>query len=166
MKGIDLIHDTRHLFPRSKIDGIKIVSRGISGGKQGLKFAYTSNQSQFCSLFQNKNTILVLQNVWFEFPQVLRHYCLLSGHLRSLLLQKKLTMITSSHNLPLSSLRFFVVLIEQTRPRILQLANFISCLSHEKPRDIAFIPSVLTREQRWRIWWIRSIFYISAQEFA
>ena len=64
MKGIDLIHDTRHLFPRSRIDGIKIVSRGISGGKQGLKFAYTSNQSQFCSLFQNKNTILVLQNVW------------------------------------------------------------------------------------------------------
>ena len=109
MKGIDLIHDTRHLFPRSRIDGIKIVSRGISGGKQGLKFAYTSNQSQFCSLFQNKNTILVLQNVWFEFPQVLRHYCLLSGHLRSLLLQKKLTMITSTHNLPLSSLRFFVV---------------------------------------------------------
>ena len=63
MKGIDLIHDTRHLFPRSRIDEIKIVSHGISGGKQGLKFAYTSNQSQFCSLFQNKNTILVLQNV-------------------------------------------------------------------------------------------------------
>ena len=63
MKGIDLIHDTRYLNTRSAIDGIKIVSRGISGGKQGLKFAYTSNHSQFCSFFQNKNTFLVLQNV-------------------------------------------------------------------------------------------------------
>ena len=31
---IDLIHDVRHLCTRSRINGIKAMSRGISGGKQ------------------------------------------------------------------------------------------------------------------------------------
>ena len=31
------------------------------------------------------------------------------------------------------------------------LANFILCLSPEKPRDIAFFPSILKRRQRWRV---------------
>ena len=44
----DLVHDTRHLFTRSRIDGIKAMySRGISGGKQVIKFANTSNAVEF-----------------------------------------------------------------------------------------------------------------------
>ena len=35
----DLFEDTRHLCKRSRIDGIKAMSRGISGGKQVIKFA-------------------------------------------------------------------------------------------------------------------------------
>ena len=42
---IDLIHDTHHLCMPFRIDGIKAISRGISGGKQvcDLKFASKSN---------------------------------------------------------------------------------------------------------------------------
>ena len=44
--SIDLIHDTRHLCMRSRIDGIKAVSFGISGGKQVIKSANTSNRGR------------------------------------------------------------------------------------------------------------------------
>ena len=40
---------------------------------------------------------------------------------------------------------------KQTRPRLLALANFVTCLPREIPRDIAFIPSILERVQRWRV---------------
>ena len=33
----------------------------------------------------------------------------------------------------------------------------MSCLPPEKPRDIVFIPSRLTRVQRWQVSWIRSL---------
>ena len=46
--AIDLVHDTCHLFTRSRIDGIKAMcSRGISRGKQVIKFANTSNAVEF-----------------------------------------------------------------------------------------------------------------------
>ena len=51
-----------------------------------------------------------------------------------------------------------VVLIELINStRLLVLANFITYLPPEIPRDIAFIPSILERVQRWRVSWIRSI---------
>ena len=37
------------------------------------------------------------------------------------------------------------------------LANFITCLPSEIPRDIAFIPSILERVQRWQVSSMRSI---------
>ena len=40
---------------------------------------------------------------------------------------------------------------KQTRLRSLALANFITCLLREKRRNIAFIPSILERVQRWRV---------------
>ena len=46
---------------------------------------------------------------------------------------------------------------EQSRPRFLKFANFIFCLPPEIPRDIAFIPSILKRVQRWWVSWIRPI---------
>ena len=39
--GIDLIPDTRHLFKRFRIDGIKVMLRGISGGSQNITVAYS-----------------------------------------------------------------------------------------------------------------------------
>ena len=53
---IDLIHDVRHLCTRSRIDGIKAMSRGISGGKQVIKFANTSNRGRVCIFYQNETT--------------------------------------------------------------------------------------------------------------
>ena len=52
----DLIHDARHLCSRSRIDGIKAMSRGISGGKQVIKFANTSNRGRVCLFYQNETT--------------------------------------------------------------------------------------------------------------
>ena len=69
---------------------------------------------------------------------------------------------SSTFNLPLSSLTlktcsFSVVKNKQTPPRFLVLEKFISCLPPEKTRNVAFIPSVVKRVQRWRASWIRYI---------
>ena len=61
------------------------MSRGISAGKQGIKDANTSKCGRVCLFSQNKTTILVMQNVQFEFRQFLHHYCLLCERLQSLL---------------------------------------------------------------------------------
>ena len=62
--------------------------RGVSEGKQVIKFATTSNRGRVCLSFQNDKAILNLQNVQFKFRQVPRHDCLLLGHLRSVLHSK------------------------------------------------------------------------------
>ena len=46
--GLDLIHYTRHLCTRARIDGIKAMSRGISGGKQKITFANARNRGRLC----------------------------------------------------------------------------------------------------------------------
>ena len=84
-RTIDLIHDTRHLCTRSKIDGIKAMSRGISRGKQVIKFTNTCNRGRVCLFYQKDDDFIVMQNVYIEFWQGLRHYCLPRGHLRWLL---------------------------------------------------------------------------------
>ena len=80
-RTIDLIHDTRHLCTRSKIDGIKAMSRGISGGKQVIKFANTSNRGRVCLFYQTRRRFHGYPKCW----QDLCHYRLTLGHLRSLL---------------------------------------------------------------------------------
>ena len=45
---IALIHDTRHLRTRFRVDGIEAVTRGISGGKQVKKFANRINRGRVC----------------------------------------------------------------------------------------------------------------------
>ena len=74
---IDLNHDTLHLCTRFRIDDMKAMSRGISGTKQVLKFADTSNRGQVWLSSQNDKAILNLQNVPFKYRQVSYHYCLL-----------------------------------------------------------------------------------------
>ena len=73
--SVALIHDTRHLRTRFRVDGIKAMSRGISGGKQVKKFANRNNRGRVCLFCQNGTTILLLQNVQFEFriSKFLRH---------------------------------------------------------------------------------------------
>ena len=90
----ELIYDARYLFTRFRIDGIKAMSLGISGGKQVLKFANTSNLGrlkQFDSFRHAKCTVrgstsLTLLLFAVRTPD-LRSYCI-----------KKLTTITSTHN--------------------------------------------------------------------
>lgn len=57
----------------------------------------------------------------------------------------------------MKSFAFSVFQNPQTRPQFLALANFFACLQCEKPRDFAFILSVLKSVQRWWLWWIRCI---------
>ena len=47
-KPIDLIHVTRHLCKRFRVDGSKAMSRGISGGKQVIQFANARNRGRVC----------------------------------------------------------------------------------------------------------------------
>ena len=83
---------------RLRIDGIFAMSRGFSGGKQWIKFANTN----LFILSTQDDDLTVFQNVQFEFWQVLRHYYMLKGHLRSLQLPNKVTMNTFTNNLPFS----------------------------------------------------------------
>ena len=52
------------------INGIKATSRGISGQTSDKIVTKTSNNGRVCWFSQNETTILVLQNVQFEFRQV------------------------------------------------------------------------------------------------
>ena len=55
--SIDLIHDTRHLCMRLRIDGILAVSRRFSRGKQWIKFANARNRGRVSLFSQNERTI-------------------------------------------------------------------------------------------------------------
>ena len=90
----ELIYDARYLCTRFRIDGIKALSLGISGGKEVLKFANTSNRSrlkQFDSFRHAKCTVGVSTSLTLLLFPVrtsdLRSYCI-----------KKITTITSTHN--------------------------------------------------------------------
>ena len=77
--------------------------------KEKTKIASTPNRDRVCLFYQSDT---VMQNVQFEFRPDLRHYCLLWGHLRSLLpgycIQKR-NNDPFTHNLPLLSLRWKVL---------------------------------------------------------
>ena len=74
---------------------------------------------------------------------------------------KKSTMITSSYYLLSSPLRWKALYFRLSRINILDL-NILhlqivfTCLPPVKPRDIAFISSILMGVQRWRVSWIKS----------
>ena len=69
---------------------------------------------------------------------------------------KKVTMITSSYYLLLSPLKWNALYFRLSRINmldlnILHLQIIFTCLSPEKPRDIAYISSILMGVQRWRV---------------
>ena len=74
---------------------------------------------------------------------------------------KKVTMITSSYYLLSSPLRWKALYFRLSRINILDLnilhlQIIFACLPPVKPRDIAFISSILMGVQRWRVSWIKS----------
>ena len=115
---------------------------------------------------------IVIQNipVHIEFWQDLRHYCLPWGHWSTVATAyKKVTMITSTHILTLSSLRwkglhFLLSWINKLNHNFFYWQFFFTCLPPEKPCDIAFIPSVLERVQRWQVSWIMAIVELKKQK--
>ena len=99
---IDLIHNARHLCTRSRIDWIKAMSRGISGGEQVIKFANTSDRGQVYLYYQNKMTIHSHSKcTCARFTSLL--FAMRTSTVASE--YKKVTMITSTHILTSSSLK-------------------------------------------------------------
>ena len=66
---------------------------------------YKYTRSNLFILSNRVDDLIVIQDVQFEFRQVLRHHYRLYGHLRSLLLPNEVTMNTFASNLPLASSR-------------------------------------------------------------
>ena len=50
-------HDTSNRCMRFKTGGIKKMLRGVSGGRQEIKFANTCNRGWFRLFYQNERTI-------------------------------------------------------------------------------------------------------------
>ena len=50
-------HGDSYLCTRFRVDGIKVISRDISGGKQKIKFANVINRGRLCLFSQNETTI-------------------------------------------------------------------------------------------------------------
>ena len=89
---IRLFHDSRHLCTRFKIDGLKAMSRGILGANKRKKFASRSN-------FAVKSFRSQVVRVSTSFMSLL----LTVRTSKAATASKKVAMITSTHNLPLSS---------------------------------------------------------------
>ena len=69
---IDQIHDNRpsRLCTRFRIDGIKAMSRSISGGKQKGKICQCKKSRSTLFIVSKRNDdLIVMQNVRFEFRQ-------------------------------------------------------------------------------------------------
>ena len=56
---IDLIHDVRHLCTRLRTDGIKAMSRGLSG-KQVINFSNTKTRGRVCLFLTTENEKLFI----------------------------------------------------------------------------------------------------------
>ena len=68
--SFDLTHETHHPCTRFRIDGIKAMSRGISGNKQKMKFANAWDRGRLYLFSKTQNDeLIVMQNVRLEFRQ-------------------------------------------------------------------------------------------------
>ena len=106
---------------------------------------------------------MVMQNVSFSFEKInVIVACLRRSTVAAA--SKKEKMITSTHNLLLSSLIKKVVHLMLSRINKLD-RDILSPVCPLRTCDIAFIPSVLKRVQRWRVSWIRS-YYCNAFPFS
>ena len=145
------------------------MSRGISG--KVIKLGNTSNRGRVYLFSQNEKTfILVLQNVQFEFRQVLHYYGLLSEHLRCRYYIQKgnnehfhpkfsiIVFLTKKNQL----LCFLFFKKKQTRPRFLVLittGNTITyhnalCFCHPKILHKHYLQFLLGVDQQRALWYV------------
>ena len=117
---IALIHDTRHVRTRFRVDGIKAMS-----------LANRINRGRVCLHCQKGTTILLLQNVQFQLRQVFTPFLIAVRTSTVTTASRKETIIPSSHYLPLSSLKWNVL-------------RFLFCRMSKLDRD--FLPSVKLRD--------------------
>ena len=130
---------------------------GISGGQTSdkiCKFVVFFFRFFFYSLkIKRDDDLIVMQNEQFVFRQFLRHYCLQWGHLRLLLHTEKVAMITFTHNLPLSSLRYKVLhfllsRINQLDPNIFELESHVTCLPRYESMHVTLGPFIRGKMRR------------------
>ena len=57
MRGYEAGKRGENVCTRFGINGMKAMSRGISGGKQEIKFAKARNRGRLCLFSQNETTI-------------------------------------------------------------------------------------------------------------
>ena len=98
---------TPAIFARAfRIDGIKAKSRGISWGKQNIKFANARNRSRSTLFILSKRNddLMVMQNVTVWVSTKFTSLLLAVGTSTVATALKKVKTMTSTHNLPLSSL--------------------------------------------------------------
>ena len=103
-----LIHESRYLYVQFRSVGIKAMSRGISEGKQVIKFASMSYRSWICLFSQKKRTINIKSCKLCRRVKFWPSFTSLMHAVRTSMLStasKNVTMITSTHNLPLASSR-------------------------------------------------------------
>ena len=91
---IALIHDTRHVRTRFRVDGIKAMS-----------LANRINRGRVCLHCQKGTTILLLQNVQFQLRQVFTPFLIALRTSTVTTASRKETIVPSSHYLSLSSLK-------------------------------------------------------------
>ena len=124
------------------------MSRGISGGKQVIKFTNTSNRGRVCLFYQTRrrfhNHAKCIHRVLARFTPLL--FTMRTSTVATA--YNKVTMITSTHILTLSSLRwnglhFLFSQDKQTQPRFLLLPMFFTCLPPWENQQ--------SRPQRWRV---------------
>ena len=104
--NIDLIHGTCHLCTHFKIDRIKAICMSyiFQGGKQVIKFANESDCGWVCYSLRMRQWFesLILQ---FVFTARFMSLLLAGKTSKVATALKKLQIVTSTHNLPWSSLR-------------------------------------------------------------
>ena len=94
-----LIHDTRHLYTRFRINGIKAMLCSISEGKQVIKFANTSNCGCVCLFYQKKtNELIVMQKLQIKFEQKICYILFAVTSSTVATASKAVTMILFTHN--------------------------------------------------------------------
>ena len=140
-----------HLFASSlKTDRIKAISSTFSGGKQVLKVANSRNRGR---VVYSRKMMVNNERKWsvsfLDAVVTVDVFTAIKDGVKTYR-NSNCTFCKSKIVLPFWQNK-------QTRPRLILLANFFTCLPPEIPRDIASIPSTLKRVRRWRVSWIRAI---------
>ena len=155
--AIDLIHDTRHLCTRLRTDGRKALSRGFSEGKQVMKISrsrlFIVDNGKWKAFYRKDDN----GKLWVE---MIIQYCYFLDAVATVDVLKesnnveKRVKTRAVHFAWLKSWSLFERISDRDNS-YWQILSLVFPLKYYV--DIAFIPLVLKRLQRWRVSWIRSI---------